>query len=85
MSDLINATEKPGRQRLLELMDALMELAPGTLTGAEKLEDLDGWNSLALVSFIAMVDEHFQYSVSPRDMRRCQTVADLAALVPGVS
>jgi acyl carrier protein len=85
MQDGINAAEKSGQQRLLLLIDELMELAPGTLTGAEKLEDLDGWNSLALVGFIAMVDQNFQHSISPRDMRRCQTVADLAALVPGIS
>ena len=84
MRDPSNATEE-SRRRFLELVNELLELAPGTITGAEKLEDLEGWNSIAFVSFIAMVDEHYQHSVSPRDLRRCQTVSDLAALVPGIS
>ena len=54
--------------------------APGTLDGAEKLEEVDGWDSVALVSFLAMVDEHFGRRLAPRDVGKCETVDELYRL-----
>ena len=51
------------------------------LTGNETLKDLDGWDSLAVVSFMAMVHENYGVQVAPKDMRSCNTVNDLMALV----
>jgi acyl carrier protein len=45
-----------------------------------KLADIEGWNSMALVSFIAFVDEYLEKTLSPRAIAPCRTVADLAAL-----
>lgn len=59
----------------------LLELAPGTLTGTEALQDLEAWNSLAVISFIAMVDEEFGVTLSAEKLRTCQTVDDLMALL----
>ena len=50
------------------------------LTGEVVLADLN-WDSLAFVSFIAMVDTRFGVTVPPRELVHCRTVADLAALV----
>jgi acyl carrier protein len=49
------------------------------LEGSERLEDI-GWDSLALMSFIAMVDEQIGRELSPRDVGRCETVDDLYKL-----
>lgn len=43
-----------------------------------KLADLEGWNSMALVSFIAFVDEYLEITLSPRAIAPCRTIADLA-------
>ena len=59
----------------------LLELEPYTLTGAEALEGLEVWDSLAVISFIAMVDEQFGITLSAERLRACQTVDDLAALL----
>lgn len=69
------------RQGFLLLLDELMELPGGSLRGPEKLTELEGWSSIAMVSFIALVDEHFQLPVSPRELRKCQTIDDLIGLV----
>ena len=60
-------------------MENLLELPPDTLNGAEKLEDLEGWNSMAMVEFIALADGNGG-KASPRQIRECETIDDLAKL-----
>jgi acyl carrier protein len=69
------------RQTFLRQMDELFELPSGTLKGPEALESLENWNSMAMVGFIALVDEHFQYAVSPRQFANCNTVNDLLGMI----
>jgi acyl carrier protein len=64
----------------LSEMDAVLELPAGTLTGAEKLEDLERWDSTAMLGFIALADTHNGASLSPRHIVNCATVADLLRL-----
>ena len=61
-------------------MDNLLELPQGTLQGSESLDDLDNWNSLAMVEYIALVDSNTGAKVSPRQIRDCETVDQLAQL-----
>jgi acyl carrier protein len=67
------------------LLDELLELPAGTLKGPERLEDLEHWDSLAMVSFIALADEHFEVAVSPRLFANCNTVDDLLGLIKPLS
>jgi acyl carrier protein len=36
---------------------------------------------MAVVGYIALVDEHFNYSISPRQFANCNTVNDLLGLI----
>jgi acyl carrier protein len=67
------------RQEFLAALDNLLELPAGTLTGSESLEDLENWNSLAMVEYIALADSN-SVKLSPRQIRDCETVDDLARL-----
>lgn len=67
------------KREFLTAMDNLFELPPGTLTGAEPLEDIDNWMSLAMVEYIALADSN-GVKLSPRQVRDCETVDDLARL-----
>lgn len=71
------------REFLLAL-DETLELDAGTLKGDETLESLDNWDSLAVISFIAMVDEKLNLVVSGAKLAAAKTVADLLA-VAGVA
>lgn len=57
-----------------------MELAPGALNGSEALAGLESWDSLAVMSFIALVDEHCGSTVAPKQIAACRTVNDLVTL-----
>jgi acyl carrier protein len=63
----------------LASMDELLELPAGTLTGSEKLEDLEAWDSMAMVGFIALADSNGA-KVAARQVAGCDTVADLMPL-----
>ncbi len=69
------------RDKWLAALDELFELQPGTLQGPELLEDLEGWNSLAMMSMIALADEHANLTLSPRQFINCRSVDDLLRLV----
>jgi acyl carrier protein len=62
-------------------MDELLELEPGNLKGPEKLEDLESWDSLAIVSFMGSVKAKVGQTLSPKNIAACRHVDDLFALV----
>ncbi|MCG5238492.1 phosphopantetheine-binding protein [Azospirillum doebereinerae] len=68
------------RKDFLLALDDVLELDPGTLTGAETLESLDSWDSLAVISFIALVDETMNVVVEGEKLAQAKTVDDLLAL-----
>jgi acyl carrier protein len=72
----INVTQ----DEFLKEMDDMLELEAGTLRGPEKLEDLDQWTSLAVVTFMALADTNNGVHVSPLDIGKCITVSDLLKL-----
>lgn len=65
----------------LLLLDELFEEDPSTFTGEEKLSDLDMWDSLTALGFIALVDEEFNIILSGNDIEQCETINDLVNLV----
>lgn len=74
------------RQQFLIKLGEILELPAGFLQGTEKLEDLETWDSLAMMNLIAMVSKDSGLTLSPRQIAPCVTVNDLASLaVPGPS
>lgn len=72
------------KPEFLKLIEEIVEEPAGSLSGSEKLrEQVAGWNSLAVVSFIAMVDEQFEVMLSPKAIVDCRTVDDLVKLLDG--
>ncbi len=71
------------RTEFLREFESMLEVPPepGSLTGAEPCADLEGWDSLAMLSFIALLDKEFEIKVPPAKISECQTVNDLVDLV----
>jgi acyl carrier protein len=65
-------------------LEFILELEPNTIHGAENLKDLEGWDSLAKISFIAMGDVELGVIVSATGLLACKTVGDLVRLFNGV-
>lgn len=69
------------KKEILMMLDELIETDPGTLTGDEVLKELEGWDSLAAIEFLALVDEHLGIAVSPKQIATSKTVNDVLALL----
>lgn len=64
----------------LQKLDEIMSLPKGTIRGDESLESLKGWDSVALMSFIALLDEELSIRVTGKQIMQCRTVSDLVVL-----
>lgn len=66
-----------------EFLVALSELleTDSPLIGSEKLSDLGSWDSVAVIGFIAMVDDKWEITLDANKIYACNTVEDLTALV----
>jgi acyl carrier protein len=61
-------------------MDEILGLPPGTIRGDEKLEELENWDSTALISFVVLAEMQSGVNVTPDQIVTCSTVADLLHL-----
>lgn len=62
-------------------LEDLAEAEPGSLSADSVLAETVGWDSMAIMGFIAFADEDLGGAPAPKDVKTCQTVADLMALM----
>ena len=65
----------------LQLIAEIVGVPPGSLTGKQRLEEFENWDSLAIIAFIALVDKHFSVRIPGREITQCATVSDLVGLL----
>ena len=68
------------RSELLQELEELLELDSDSLKGNETLESFESWDSLAVISFIALADEHFDIMVEGVSMAITQR-SDFGAVI----
>lgn len=76
---LENGKTMTRREFLLE-MDGILGLRAGTLRGDEKLDELQNWDSTALVELIVLAETTNDAEITPDQVVDCSTVADLLRL-----
>jgi len=69
------------KREFLSEFEEILEAAPGSLKGNEPLNGLEGWDSLAVVSLIAMVDEQFGVTLSPKVIAKAGSISDIVGLL----
>lgn len=65
----------------IAILEELMEVDEGSLTPETLLKNVEEWDSVAFLSFIAMMDDEFGKIVKGSVVREQKTVADLMALM----
>jgi acyl carrier protein len=68
------------KDTFLRNLNEVLDLQPGTLTGSERLEELPQWDSMAILSVIAMVDEKLGVVIPPAKLTACETINDIIQL-----
>ena len=61
----------------MALIAELLELEVSDFTPETKLEELEEWDSLAAISYVVMMDEHFGVTANPYDIRNFKTIQDI--------
>lgn len=69
------------KQEFLTELEDVLEADAGSIKGDEALTDLEGWDSLAVMAFIAMVNEKFDVTLSASKLADSKNVGDLVALL----
>ena len=69
------------KDRFLRLIEETLNQESGALQGPELLRDTKEWDSMAVVDFMALVDQHVGAAPSVDAVSRCATFDDLYALI----
>ncbi|CAN1568167.1 AcpP Acyl carrier protein [Burkholderiaceae bacterium] len=67
-------------EKFLEGLAEVFELETADVTPELSLSTI-AWDSLAIVSTIALIDEHFDVMVDGQALASCETVADIQKLI----
>ena len=71
--------EEDKKEIFLRKLEEVLELKDNTLTCTTSLESID-WDSLAIISSIAVVDEIFGKVISADNLAKCKTLDDILDL-----
>ncbi len=64
-------------KKFLEALQQALEVEDKEVKFEDKFKEYEEWNSLARLSLIAMLDEHFGVQIQAADFDKLQTVGDL--------
>lgn len=60
----------------IRLIEEIMELESGVLSEESILEEYDEWDSLTVISYMALIDARFHKSISIERIKHFVTVGD---------
>jgi acyl carrier protein len=62
-------------------LDEVLDVPAGTVQPGQALDGLEGWDSVAVLAFIAMADAECGVAVPANAIPECRTVDDLLNLI----
>lgn len=60
----------------LELMADVLDMDVVNISPSMKLSDIDAWDSVAALAFIAMMDEKFKKTMKGSELKTFETIQD---------
>lgn len=68
------------KEKIIAELEEILEQDAGSLKEDTSLDSIPEWDSLAVISFIAAVDEQYGHVLNGDDLQKAKTVGDLVAL-----
>jgi len=65
----------------LRALEEALELESGSIVGNESLSDIGWWDSLAVLTFMAVADQKLGVIVAGEQVGNCRSIPELLALV----
>jgi len=69
------------KQEFMGLLEEILEMEDQTITATDKFRDYEAWDSLAVLSVMAMINEEFDIIIHRKVFDKLQTVEDLFKFV----
>ena len=69
------------KEKFLEVIKEALDVESVEIELTDKLADFDAWDSMARLSLIALLDEHFEVEVTDAEFDNTETVQALFELV----
>jgi acyl carrier protein len=69
------------KEKFLEVIKEALDVESVEIELTDKLADFDAWDSMARLSLIALLDEHFEVEVTDAEFDKTKTVQALFELV----
>ena len=69
------------KEKFLEVIKEALDVESVEIELTDKLADFDAWDSMARLSLIALLDEHFEVEVTDAEFDKTETVQALFKLV----
>jgi len=67
--------------KFLSSFEKELEVKKGTFKESKPLDKIPQWDSLAIMTFISLVNKKLKKNVNPNSLRKCKTVGDLGKLL----
>jgi acyl carrier protein len=65
------------KQKFIDQFRETLEIEDRTISESDNFRDYDEWDSLTLLSVIAMIDEEFGVIIESNDFKKLVTVGDI--------
>lgn len=65
----------------IALIEDCMDFEGGSLKLEDKLADYEEWDSLSVLSVIALVNEKYNKTLTGEELKRAKTVSDIVKLI----
>jgi len=61
----------------IALIEEMLDVEEGSINAETRLDEIDNWDSMAIISLIALVDEHFNKPLSASQIRKFKIIQDI--------
>lgn len=65
------------KQKFIDQLKETLEIEERNISEADNFREYDEWDSLALLSVIAMIDEEYDVIIESNDFKKLLTVGDI--------
>ena len=65
----------------LALLEDMLDIDEGSLNAEMELDDVEGWDSMAKLSLIVLLDDEFGRAITADQVRDLQTIQDILVLM----
>lgn len=68
-------------QEKLAMLEDMLDLDENSLEADMNLDEVDGWDSMAKLSLIVLLDDEFEKVITAAQVKELQTVQDILSLM----